>query len=187
MMDAITMGTTAERVWRGVEILDRRRPGWENEIDLGTLFVGSPVLCVLGQIFGRYETGLDWLAGEFEGGEGEEADRIARDDAYGFTSTHENETTEAEELESLTGLWRREIARRIEARTSSVAESSECLFDEGLAISRREGSHAQRIVGAPIELGELNVGGLFKTDAIPRRQGEWARKGPGNLDTGVTS
>lgn len=42
--------TITERVLRGARWLDKVRPNWFNEVDLGTLDLGSSCHCVLGQI-----------------------------------------------------------------------------------------------------------------------------------------
>jgi hypothetical protein len=61
--------TVAARVARGAALLDRQIPGWERRIDLETLHLQSPCLCVLGQLHPgqefantAYSCGLDRLA-----------------------------------------------------------------------------------------------------------------------------
>lgn len=46
------------RVARGAAGLDLARPGWFNQIDTGTLSIGSCVDCILGQLF-RYDEAGD--------------------------------------------------------------------------------------------------------------------------------
>ena len=41
----------ATRVARGVALLDERKPGWAGQIDLITLDVANPDMCVLGQLY----------------------------------------------------------------------------------------------------------------------------------------
>lgn len=53
--------TIAERVQAGAALLDEKRPGWDQEIDLDTLALESECLCVLGQLFGKFAYGLDVL------------------------------------------------------------------------------------------------------------------------------
>jgi hypothetical protein len=55
----------AERVERGAALLDERRPGWWDEVDVGRLDFDSCEECVLGQLWGSYGSGkkrlgLDW-------------------------------------------------------------------------------------------------------------------------------
>lgn len=50
-----------DRVQRGVELLDRVRPGWERSIDLGSLDIAICTRCVLGQLFGHYVDGKEAL------------------------------------------------------------------------------------------------------------------------------
>lgn len=41
-----------ERVHRGATLLDERRPGWAEQVDLARLDMASPWQCVLGQVGG---------------------------------------------------------------------------------------------------------------------------------------
>lgn len=45
------------RIERGARLLDERRPGWHQEINLDTLNLNSYHNCVLGQLYGRYDRG----------------------------------------------------------------------------------------------------------------------------------
>lgn len=47
-----------ENIKRGAALLDKERPGWRDEINLATLDLADDCYCVLGQIFGRYSSGL---------------------------------------------------------------------------------------------------------------------------------
>lgn len=51
----------AKRVERGAALLDRERPGWEEDVDLGRLQMTSTCDCILGQIFGTYTSGFKEL------------------------------------------------------------------------------------------------------------------------------
>lgn len=84
----------AERVARGVELLDRVRPGWAKEVDLDRLDVGRCDRCVLGQVFGSYGTGLVIAFPNLTAGESV---------AHGFFDTYPDVLTE---------VWRRVIAER---------------------------------------------------------------------------
>jgi hypothetical protein len=54
--------TVTERVQAGAVLLDVRMPEWFNLIDVKTLDIATPDLCVVGQLFdGDYLTGLDAL------------------------------------------------------------------------------------------------------------------------------
>lgn len=44
-------GTALDRATRGAAFLDRVMPGWEHEVSVKELDLGSPCRCVLGQIF----------------------------------------------------------------------------------------------------------------------------------------
>lgn len=87
------MDDLTTRVERGANLLDRYFGDveWRGRIDLETLNLGNVRKCVLGQLFGDYDTGT------LELGEG-----IAIDDAvYGF-----NAHTRFEEYPELTEAWR---------------------------------------------------------------------------------
>jgi len=77
----------AENVKRGADLLDEKRPGWREEIDLATLDLVDGDYCIMGQIFGSYETGLSFLWGIntvvlLSDGEAESEDLSV---AHGFT------------------------------------------------------------------------------------------------------
>lgn len=46
---------------RGVELLDERLPGWRKAVDPEALDLSLTCGCVLGQVFGDYERGVDIL------------------------------------------------------------------------------------------------------------------------------
>lgn len=52
------------RVARGVKLLDKRMPGWDERINLHRLDMGNGTHCVLGQLYGDYYRGLDVLLGD---------------------------------------------------------------------------------------------------------------------------
>lgn len=52
------MATVEDRVASGVYMLDIFSPGWRQKIDLANLDITSCRDCVLGQIYGSYETGM---------------------------------------------------------------------------------------------------------------------------------
>lgn len=51
----------AERVSAGLDFLDRETPGWDKDIDLDALRLSSCEQCVLGQLYGTWGDGLDFL------------------------------------------------------------------------------------------------------------------------------
>ncbi len=48
-------------VARGAELLDKAKPGWAEEIDMGELELSCPGHCILGQLFGDFCFGVDEL------------------------------------------------------------------------------------------------------------------------------
>ena len=92
------MNGITERVERGAALLDEKRPGWLDLIDLDRLSIASACRCVLGQI-GGYLTELTSL-GIREGPCG--------DVSHGF----DGQTLS--EMSALTKAWRDLITRRRE-------------------------------------------------------------------------
>jgi hypothetical protein len=60
------LSSTSPRVERGAALLDMEAPGWTSKIDLDTLNIAHTDFCVLGQVYGDYDAGLDTLGGEAE-------------------------------------------------------------------------------------------------------------------------
>lgn len=69
------METMADRVQRGVALLDQRVPDWRERIDVERLDMAVSAHCVLGQLNGGHRTptpytaGLDALGLDYQGGE----------------------------------------------------------------------------------------------------------------------
>ena len=86
------MNDYAERVARGVAILDAIEPEWRSEIDADTLDIAKPEYCIIGQLFGwsdgvellEYRLGVDfgreWSA--------EHGFDITSDEGWNFTVNH---------------------------------------------------------------------------------------------------
>lgn len=51
--------TVAERVARGAALLDHEDPGWWQRIDVSGLDLASCQACVLGQLFGEFNDGVE--------------------------------------------------------------------------------------------------------------------------------
>ena len=104
-------------VARGSALMDEKRPGWHNRIDLKKLDVSSGSYCVLGQDCGSYTRGLRKLG-------------ISRGSSeYGFCT---GEGTSGRYRE-LTKLWKREIeVRRL--RDIPVADESGAHVASGVVV-----------------------------------------------------
>jgi hypothetical protein len=100
------MTTIAERVANGAELLDEKKPGWDQRIDLDTLQMHSCYRCILGQLFADDHLGKAYTPF----GVGIRALLLADDDdvpsVYGFDG-HDTDALAAE--------WK----RLIEARRSA--------------------------------------------------------------------
>lgn len=58
------MSLLSERVDRGSKLLDKIEPGWADLIDLNDLNMGVCVDCILGQLYGNYQLGINVLPEE---------------------------------------------------------------------------------------------------------------------------
>jgi len=123
----MTAPNIPQRVARGVALLDAKRPGWEQEIDLDTLEVEAPWHCVIGQLYRPEQTAFKE---PFEIG----AIDLFGLDAYGFDDNapvlveHGFSAPRSDsmaEFDALTSEWRTVItARQADAETGAAALSS---------------------------------------------------------------
>jgi hypothetical protein len=88
----------AERVERGAALLDERRPGWWDEVDVGRLSIRDCDLCVLAQLWGWYLDGRDELFGG-----------VDQEDDYYNARRHGFDDAP---FKALTDLWRAAIEHR---------------------------------------------------------------------------
>ena len=92
----------SRHVTKGAALLDKTRPGWADEIDVERLDLLDGCDCVLGQLHGGYEKGLEAL-GQF-------SDQ-ASSAAHGFDGEDGQATREVYAF--LTAAWKRRIAKRV--------------------------------------------------------------------------
>jgi hypothetical protein len=113
--------TITQRVAAGAALLDEKLPGWDKDIDLGRLDLGSPCRCILGQL--HYDA--DRPARSFDAGLGS-LGLFPHTTAVklGFNASlpqpyaedaEDVEDPEDAEFAALTGEWRRLILGRREA------------------------------------------------------------------------
>ena len=55
------MTNYAAKVAAGIKLLDSEKPGWRDLVNLSSLRLESCDVCVLGQVFGSYDSGKDAL------------------------------------------------------------------------------------------------------------------------------
>lgn len=74
-----------KQIAAGVALLNEKRPGWYNEIDISRFDMNNPCGCVVGQLFGNFYDAMEAELGLVESQElsGTEFCEIARQ--YGFT------------------------------------------------------------------------------------------------------
>jgi len=94
--------TVTAKVLRGARLLDKKYPGWEKKISLPELDLNSCEVCVLGQLYGIYETGLGQV---FE--DGDRSDGFKRYH-YGFSDLGTKDR-----MRHLTQVWGRLILSRL--------------------------------------------------------------------------
>lgn len=100
------MNTIAERVAAGAAFLDEREPGWVDRIDPRRLDIADCSRCVLGQLFGAYVNGLDWMHDVAP-----HVDQLE----LGFMFADGSEDAELDDAEGLTTEWLRVILARRKA------------------------------------------------------------------------
>jgi hypothetical protein len=100
------MSDYAERVARGAALLDGRRPGWAEAVDLDELELSSCQYCVLGQLYGDFYAGRTAL--------GLRESEISAPYGFDIYSTREGD----EDFEALAEEWRKLIRAR---RTGGAA------------------------------------------------------------------
>src|SRR5882762_2911653 len=86
-----------EQIKSGVQVLNKKRPGWAQRIEIESLNIISPAYCIIGQVYGSYSDGLEVL-------------RIHHMDAenYGF-ALNKSPYEYHEEWETLTQEWKETI------------------------------------------------------------------------------
>lgn len=94
-----------ESVGRGIELLDKYRPGWDKKIDLAQLDIANGCKCVLGQVYGSYFAGVEAL-------------NLTMAKEFGFSSDYSGESNNP----ALTQAWREAIAARRLAKMPSPVE-----------------------------------------------------------------
>jgi hypothetical protein len=102
------------RVARGAAFLDKRYPGWQDQVDLTRLDIDSCYQCVLGQLYGSFTQGSNSLGIGYE-----KCARMGMD-SKGLVRSKE-------EFPKLTRAWVREIMfrRELAAVLSEKVETKE--------------------------------------------------------------
>lgn len=96
---------------RGVRLLDEINPNWHRKVDLSKFDLGSPTMCVLGQVYGEFTDAIRDIAYDLVQGrlKGLRVDDVHLDDAYyGFDTAEWG-------YEDLGHAWQNVIAARQEA------------------------------------------------------------------------
>lgn len=94
------MATVAERVDKGIRLLDENAPGWRKSINLDALHLGSLENCVLAQVYGTFGNGLTTL--DIHGDP-------ARDCGFDWYPRSHDEHTSDDTVISLENEWRRRL------------------------------------------------------------------------------
>lgn len=107
--------STEQRVARGVKLLDKQVPGWDQRIRLHHLDMASGYKCVLGQLYGDYPRALDALFGSKHGM------FLATGTRYGFNRYW------SRNFDPLDEEWTRVILQRRLAAARRLAEDAEAM------------------------------------------------------------
>jgi len=99
--------TIQQRVQRGAEWLDTRRPGWADAINLGWLSMTRCNRCILGQLFGDYYRIVD-----VGGSDRELTQNQAMRKGFDVPSAVQP-SLQGDEYEALTRLWKHQIRKRL--------------------------------------------------------------------------
>jgi len=86
----------ARRVYLGMSLLDKDRPGWEHKVNLNTLQMQDKRHCILGQLYGQTKWRISNLAD------------------FGFSAYVTNYEEMSLELWYLATEWKRQIKLRLE-------------------------------------------------------------------------
>lgn len=90
------------RVQKGMQLLDKNRPGWDQHIDLAVLDIARGDRCALGQTYGAYYFGIQALGLTL----GESRDHGFHSASYALYPQIDRE------YEVLTAEWRHQIKTR---------------------------------------------------------------------------
>jgi hypothetical protein len=88
------------RVTRGAALLDEHRPGWALRLDTSRLDIADAGVCTLGQEFGAYTRGLDWLHNV-----NAIPNSIDAPGDYGFDAGQWDDADDGPEYDALTQAW----------------------------------------------------------------------------------
>lgn len=100
------VATVAERVAKGVALLDERHPEWACQVDVEALDIQSHRLCVVGQVFGGWSQGLIEVYGDIDSEDTE---------GHGFDGYNVRGRAQYEsDCAGLTAEWKRVILARRE-------------------------------------------------------------------------
>jgi hypothetical protein len=100
------------RVAAGAAWMDEKAPGWEDQVNILTLDIGIPFVCVLGQVFGRqaplHTNGYYWALLNLMEGNSRLSIKL------GFNALEAEYEERMAEMPVLTEAWRRLIVKRAE-------------------------------------------------------------------------
>lgn len=122
-MEILESEFVRQSVKRGAALMDENDPRWFEKINLESLDMKNPCLCVLGQVYGRYGSGLKEILSDGEyadwislASEGSDTNLISKPEFYGFCFDRDFESLDyiLDRYRKLDNLWTQEIKDRYE-------------------------------------------------------------------------
>jgi hypothetical protein len=103
-MTFVARRTVQDRVARGAALLDEKQPGWASKLNFDIFNIDGCYSCVLGQVFGHYVRGLDFL---------QQGNNFSVE--HGFITERDKGEPVMEETRYLEVAWAAETVRRLKA------------------------------------------------------------------------
>lgn len=94
-----------ERVWAGIDVLDKIDPDWRVKVDRDQLNLHNPSYCVLGHVFGDYWSGGQIILEEVNGRKVPMNQDAMAELAFDLEREEREDLRAKEGYDELTSLW----------------------------------------------------------------------------------
>lgn len=122
MIPPMTQEEACARARAGAQVLDRDRDDWFEDVNVNTLQISSPYLCMLAQVYEHFNVGVDRLFEQFRG-----ELPFGGTDEMGFACSPLDDDV-------MRLAWKWEIEGRKLAKEAMALSEGERLKDEDLAL-----------------------------------------------------